>query len=155
VFVASDDPLIYTKVISSVETRKDSVTIVGSESWLDQTAVDYSKYESLKIVLYAPNFSAENNSAYQNFQRKFVREHGRNSSSAPYSNYAKIGYDFMLFAGNTLKKHGVYFQDAIQKNKQIPGYLTGGYDFTLGRTNQYVTFIEFRAGKLAEIKRKF
>ena len=64
-------------------------------------------------------------------------------------------YSVKSFAGNTLKKHGVYFQDAIQKNKQIPGYLTGGYDFTLGRTNQYVTFIEFRAGKLAEIKRKF
>lgn len=155
VFVASDDPLIYTKVISSVETRKDSVTIVGSENWLDQTAVDYSKYESLKIVLYAPNFSAENNSAYQKFQRKFVKEHGRNSSSAPYSNYAKVGYDFMLFAGNTLKKHGVYFQDAIQKNKQIPGYLTGGYDFTQGRTNLFVPFIEFRDGKLAEIKRRF
>lgn len=155
VFVASDDPLIYTKVISSVETRKDSVTIVGSESWLDQAAVDYSKYESLKIVLYAPNFSAESNAAYQNFQRKFVKEHGRNSSSAPYSNYAKIGYDFMLFAGNTLKKHGVYFQDAIQKNRQVPGYLTGGYDFTQSRTNLFVPFIEFKDGKLTEIKRKF
>lgn len=155
VFVASDDPLIYTKVISSVETRRDSVTIVGSESWLDQAAVDYSKYESLKIVLYAPNFSAENNPVYQNFQRKFVKEHGRNSSSAPYSNYAKIGYDFMLFAGNTLKKYGVYFQDAIQKNRQVPGYLTGGYDFTQSRTNLFVPFIQFKDGKLIEVKRKF
>lgn len=155
VFVASDDPLIYTKVISSVETRKDSVTIVGSENWLDQSAVDYTKYESLKIVLFAPNFSSENNPAYRNFQRKFVKQHGRNSSSAPYSNYAKVGYDFMMFAGNTLKKHGVYFQDAIQKNKQVPGYLTGGYDFTQGRTNLYVPFIEFKGGKLTEVKRKF
>jgi hypothetical protein len=57
VFVASDDPLIYTKVISCVETRKDSVTIIGSENWLDHAAVDYSKYEALKIILYGPNFS--------------------------------------------------------------------------------------------------
>lgn len=155
VFVASDDPLIYTKVISCVETRKDSVTIVGSENWLDQTAVDYTKYESLKIVLHAPNFSADSNPAYQAFQRKFVREHGRNSSAATYSNYAKIGYDFMLFAANTLKKYGVYFQDAIQKDKQVPGYLMGGYDFTQSRTNQYVPFIQFKDGKLTEIKRKF
>lgn len=155
VFVASDDPLVYTKVISAVETRRDSVTIVGSENWLDQAAVDYTKYESLKIVLYAPNFSSESAFAYQNFQSKFVKKHGRNSSSAPYSNYAKIGYDFMLFAGNTLKKYGVYFQDALQKNKQIPGYLTGGYDFTQGRANQYVPFIEFKNGKLTEIKRRF
>lgn len=155
VFVASDDPLIYTKVISCVETRKDSVTIIGSESWLDQAAVDYSKYESLKIVLYGPNFSADNNPAYLAFQRKFIREHGRNSSASSYTNYAKIGYDFMLFAGNTLKKHGVYFQDAISKNKQVPGYLTGGYDFTIGRTNQYVPFIQFKNGKLVEIPKRF
>ncbi len=155
VFVASDDPLIYTKVISSVETRKDSVTIVGSEVWLDQASVDYSKYESLKIVLYGPNFSAESNPAYRAFQRRFVKEHGRNSSASTYTNYAKVGYDFMLFVGNTLKKHGVYFQDAISKNKQVPGYLIGGYDFTGSRTNQYVPFIEFKNGKLVEIPRKF
>jgi hypothetical protein len=61
----------------------------------------------------------------------------------------------MLFAGNTLKKHGVYFQDALGKTRQVPGYLTGGYDFTMGRTNQYVPFIEFRNGKLVEINRRF
>jgi outer membrane protein assembly factor BamD (BamD/ComL family) len=155
VFVASDDPLIYTKVISSVETRGDSVTIVGSENWLDQSSVDYGKYEALKIVLYSPNFSADNNPAYLKFQRKFVKEHGRNSSTSAYTNYAKIGYDFMLFAGNTLKKHGVYFQDAIRKEKQVPGYLTPGYDFTAGRTNQYVSFIKFQNGKLVAIPRKY
>ena len=155
VFVASDDPLIYTKVISCVETRKDSVTILGSENWLDHAAVDYSKYEALKIVLYGPNFSADNNPAYLAFQRKFIKEHGRNSSSSSYTNYAKIGYDFMLFVGNTLKKHGVYFQDALSKNRQVPGYLTGGYDFTASRTNQYVPFIEFRNGKLVEITKRF
>lgn len=155
VFVASDDPLIYSKVISCVETRKDSVTIVGSENWLDQSAVDYSKYESLGIKLYAPNFSADNNPAYRSFQRKFVKEHGRNSSASAYSNYAKVGYDFMLFAGNALEKHGVYFQDALRKSKQVPGYLAGGYDFTEGRSNVYVPFIEFRNGKLVEIQRSY
>jgi Periplasmic binding protein len=155
VFVASDDPLIYSKVISCVETRKDSVTIVGSENWLDQSAVDYSKYESLGIKLYAPNFSADDNSAYRAFQRKFVKEHGRNSSAASYTNYAKVGYDFMLFAGHALKNHGVYFQDALRKSKQVPGYLSSGYDFTEGQTNQYVPFIEFRNGKLVEIQRNF
>ncbi len=152
VFVASDEPLIYTKVISSVETRRDSVTIVGSENWLDNAAVDYAKYESLKIVLFAPNFTDTGNPLYQAFQRKFIKEHGRNSSSAAYTNYAKIGYDFMLFAGHTLHKHGVYFQDALQRQKQVPGYLTEGYDFTAGNVNQYVPFIRFNQGKLVAIK---
>lgn len=155
VFVASDDPLIYSKVISCVETRKDSVTIVGSENWLDHSAVDYTKYESLGIKLYAPNFSSDNNPAYKRFQRKFVMEHGRNSSASAYANYAKVGYDFMLFAGHALQKHGVYFQDGLKKSKQVPGYVSCGYDFTTGRTNQYVPFIEFKKGRLVEIPRAF
>ncbi len=153
IFVASDDPLIYTKVISSVEARKDSVTILGSEVWLDQTAVDFEKYQQLGIVLYASNFTAQNNVNYQAFQRKFIRTHGRVSTTSPYSDYAKLGYDFMLFAGNALKQHGVYFQDALNRQK-VNGYLTEGYDFRNARDNQLVPFVQFRAGRLTLIDKR-
>jgi hypothetical protein len=154
IYVASDDPLIYTKVISSVETRADSVTIVGSENWLDQSAVDYEKYQSLDIVLTGPNFTAPDNRWYQAFQRKFSKTHGRNSSPSAYSNYAKLGYDFMLFVGNALKKHGVYFQEALKKEAWAPGFLTEGYDFQNGRDNQLVPFIELEGGRLVVVDKK-
>ena len=154
IFVASDDPLIYTKVISSVETRADSVTIIGSENWLDQSAVDYEKYQTLHIVLMGPNFTATNNHWYQSFQRKFSKTHGRTSSTNSYSNYAKLGYDFMLFVGNALKKHGVYFQEALKKEAWVPGYLTEGYDYRNGRDNQLIPFIEFNGGKLVVIDKR-
>lgn len=151
IFVASDDPLIYTKVISSVETRGDSVTIVGSENWLDQSAVDYEKYQTLNITLTAPTFTSADNRHYQAFQGKFIKTHGRTSSNSPYSNYAKLGYDFMLFIGNALKKHGVYFQEGLKKEKQAPGFLTGGYDFRNSRDNRYVPFIQLHRGKLVTV----
>jgi tetratricopeptide (TPR) repeat protein len=154
IYVASDDPLIYTKVISSVETRADSVTIVGSENWLDQSAVDYEKYQALDIVLTGPNFTSPDNRWYQAFQRKFSKTHGRTSSASAYSNYAKLGYDFMLFIGNALKKHGVYFQEALKKEVWTPGFLTEGYDFQNGRDNQLVPFIEFEGGKLVVVDKK-
>src|SRR5690606_8508270 len=44
IYVASDDPLIYTKVISSVETRGDSILVVGSENWIEDTAVAFEKF---------------------------------------------------------------------------------------------------------------
>lgn len=153
IYVASDDPLIYTKVISSVETRADSVTIVGSENWLDQSAVDYEKYQALDIVLTGPNFTSTDNRWYQAFQRKFSKTHGRTSSTSAYSNYAKLGYDFMLFVGNAMKKHGVYFQEALKKEKWVPGFLTEGYDYQNGRDNQLVPFIEFEGGKLVVVER--
>ncbi len=149
IFVASDDPLIYTKVISSVETRADSVVIVGSENWLDQSAVDYEKYQSLGVVFTAPNFTASDSKWYRAFQRKFVKTHGRISSTSPYSNYAKIGYEFMLFTGNALKRHGVYFQEGLKKEKLMPGFLIDGYDFANSRDNQHVPFIQFQNGTLS------
>jgi hypothetical protein len=148
IFVASDNPLIYTKVISCVETRADSVLIVGSENWLDQSAVDYEKYQTLNIVLTGPNFTASDNKWYRAFQRKFIQTHGRISSTSAYTNYAKLGYDFMLFVGNALKKHGVYFQEGLKKEKLTRGYLTEGFDFRNSRENQHVPFIKFERGTL-------
>jgi hypothetical protein len=152
VYVASDDPLIYTKVISSVETRGDQVTIMGFESWLDQSSVNYEKYERLNIVLAAPNFTTVTNAWYIAFQRKFIKVHGRSSNTAAYSNYAKLGYDFMLFAGYALKKHGVYFQNEVAKKPWVPGYLSEGYDYTRGRDNQQIPFVKFEGGKLSVVE---
>jgi hypothetical protein len=151
IFVASDDPLIYTKVISCVETRADSVLIVGSENWLDQAAVDFEKYQTLDIVLTGPNFTPSNNRWYKAFQKKFIQTHGRISSTSSYTNYAKLGYDFMLFTGHALKKYGVYFQEGLKKEKWVPGFLVGGYDFQQSRDNRYIPFIGFERGTLVVI----
>ncbi|MBX2970727.1 MAG: tetratricopeptide repeat protein [Cyclobacteriaceae bacterium] len=149
IFVASDDPLIYTKVVSSVTTRGDKVVILGSENWLDQTT-DYEKLNSLGVVMFASNFTPPNNALYNAFLQKFIRTHGRTTSTLPYTDYAKIGYDFMFFAGTMLKKHGVYFQHEFNK-AEIQGYLTEGYDFQYSRDNQHVPFIRFNAGELIRI----
>lgn len=147
VFVASDDPLIYTKVFSSVETRGDGVIIVGSENWLDQAAIDYEKYQSLRIILAAPNYTDSDNGWYKAFQRKFIKTYGRSSSYSAYANYAKTGYDFMLFVGHALHKYGVYFQEGLMKESWTPGFLTEGYDYTNSRENHLVPFIRFENGK--------
>jgi len=151
IYVASEEPLIYTKVISSVETRGDNVTVVGFESWLDQMAVDYEKYQKLNIVLAAPNFASFDNPWYNAFQKKFIRVHGRGSSTTAYSNYAMLGFDFMLFVGSALKKHGVYFQQAIQKEPWVPGYISQGYDFTGTHNNHLIPFVKFDGGRLVVV----
>jgi tetratricopeptide (TPR) repeat protein len=151
IFVASDDPLIYTKVISSVETRRDSVTILGSESWLDQTSVDFEKYQQLGIVLFAPNFVQLSHPEVQRFQHGFVRMHGRPSSSSQYTDYARLGYEFMFLMGQLLKNGGVYFQHDRQMHdmKTIFGRRVG-YDEDV-RCNRYVPFVTFRKGELISL----
>ena len=142
VFVASDDALIYAKVAGGVETRNDSVVVIGSERWMEETAIDLERYQSLGIVLYAPNFTALHNPNYKAFVNKFIKVHSRVPSNA-----AKMGYEFMLFVGKQLKQHGVYFQEGMSNAGIIPGHLVEGFKYEAARDNQLVPFIKFRYGQ--------
>jgi hypothetical protein len=152
VFVASEDPLIYTKVISSIETRKDSTVIVGSEKWLDQAAVDFEKYQNLGVVLFAPMYTNSTLPAYLDFQRKFIRWHGRVSSGNAYTDFTRLGYDFLWFAGKALHEYGVYFQEGMQKVTAQPGHLLQGYRLGDNRNNQWVPMVKFSEGQLVIVE---
>jgi ABC-type branched-subunit amino acid transport system substrate-binding protein len=150
VFVASDDPLIYTKVIGAIEARNDSTMVIGTENWLDDNAIDLDKYETLGIVMAAPNFVATaKNPAYKAFEHKFMKIHGRPAPSA-----ALRGYEFMLFVGNQLKQNGVYFQQALRSGGVLPGYLGQGFDYRYSRDNGLVPFIAFQKGQLTLIEKR-
>ncbi len=130
IFVASDDALIYAKVVSSIETRRDQIIVLGSERWINQTSsIDLEKFQTLPIVLTAPNFTNPLKPATAAFEKKYIRTHGK-----PPSDYAAMGYELMLILGNQLKKNGVYFQEAMAK-APVNGFLTEGVNYQQGRSN--------------------
>jgi len=149
IFVASDDPLIYAKVISGIETRGDNIIALGSESWLDHTVVSFEKYQTLPIVLASPNFISPQNKNYISFLNKYIKLHGR----AP-SEYAKTGYDLMLLMGTQLKEQGIYFQENFNKQDFIPGFLCEGYNFQFSRNNQLVPFVRYQDGSMKVIDKR-
>lgn len=146
IFVASDDPLLYAKVVSGVETRGDSIVVLGSEVWLEHTVVDFEKYQTLPIVLAAPNFVRADDPQYIAFLKHYIKQHGRVPSY-----YARNGYELMLFAGTLLKDHGVFFQEGLNNQEFIPGFLYQGYNFKFSRNNQYVPFIRYEDGYMKAI----
>ena len=148
IFVASDDALIYAKVLSSVETRRDQIIVLGSERWLSQSTIDLEKFNTLPVILTAPNFPNPQRPACLAFERKFVKTHGR----VP-SDYATSGYELMLILGNQLKKNGVYFQGALAK-ATVPGYLTEGVDYRQGRSNSLIPFIRFTEGEMVVVEKR-
>jgi tetratricopeptide (TPR) repeat protein len=148
IFVASDDPLLYVKVVSGIETRGDKVVVVGYETWMENSTLDFEKYQTLPIVLAAPNFIANDDPELNAFIKKFIRVHGRVPSA-----HAKMGYELMMFAGMQLKENGVYFQEALNKQSLIPGNLYQGYNFQFSRTNQYVPFIRYEGDRMKVIDR--
>lgn len=141
IYVATDDPLIYTKVISGIETRGDSILVVGSENWIDDTAVPFEKYQTLGIVFTAPNFVAIDNPRRKAFIEDFLRAYGKVPSKL-----SVLGYEMMLFFGHQLQQNGVYFQDALNNSAFIPGYLFQGYSYQYSRGNQLVPLVTFRNG---------
>ncbi|MCI0751770.1 MAG: hypothetical protein L0Y35_08020 [Flammeovirgaceae bacterium] len=151
IFVASDDPLIFSKVLSSVETRGDSVIVLGSEDWMDEdiTAVDFNKLENLGTVMFHPNYASLLNPDLKAFVNKFRHVHGRVPSSS-----AKLGYRFMMFAGMAMKKYGAYFLDGLKKEVWTDPPLSEGFDYTTSRDNQIVPFTAFREGELVVVDKK-
>lgn len=150
IFVASDNPLIYTKVISSVEARGDSVLVVGSESWLDNPSVDLGKYEKLNIMFAAPNYTPYADPSFLNFRKAYIRSHG--AFPPEYMNYTKVGFEFMMIIGRALKTHGVYFQEGLMKAGPVPGYLTRKFHFSAARDNAGFPFVYFHQGDLVPVE---
>lgn len=146
IFVASDDPLLYTKVISSIETRGDSILVVGSENWIDDTAVAFEKYQNLGVIFTAPNFVSAMNPRRERFVSSYLSKYGR----AP-SKVSQLGFEMMIFYGNQLNKNGVYFQEGLNNAEFVPGYLFQGFNYQYSRNNQHVPFVKFKDGVLTLI----
>ena len=56
-----------------MHARGDSVIVIGSESWLDNTSVDLTKYERLHVMFAAPNFTPLRMARFVDFRRGSLR----------------------------------------------------------------------------------
>jgi tetratricopeptide (TPR) repeat protein len=146
IYVASDNPLIYSKVINSVEARNDSVLVIGNEAWLKDNSVDYGIYERLGVVFTASSFTSTNTESYSNFRKRFIQRHG--SFPSTYENYAKDGFDFVMFIGEVLNTNRGDFLSAIRSTQFFTGSLSNGYSFKASNDNQQLALLRFKNGEL-------
>ncbi len=147
IFVASDNPLIYTKVINSVETRGDSVLVVGEETWLEDNSIDYAKFERTRVAFAAPNYCPVDKASYLTFRKAYLKRHG----VLPPENAAK-GYELLMTLGRAMRKYGVYFQDGLLLDGPLPGELSAGFWLQPTRDNGFVPFVSFAGGELKEVR---
>jgi Periplasmic binding protein len=141
IFAATDDPLYYTKIINAVEARGDSILVIGDESWLEGTSMDFRKFEKVWTALAAPNFTIFSNPALATFRKKYWSAHG----VLP-ANYAKIGYEFMWIMGQALYQYGDHFKPFILGQK-IEGSVMNGFQLQATSDNGHVPFLVFRNGE--------
>lgn len=145
IYVASDNPLIYSKVSSSLSARGDSVVVIGSESWIspDNTSVNFENLERIHALFAAGNFTSPHNPWFIDFRKKFLAKHGEYPRI-----YAKLGFEFMWFVGHAMHDYGTYFQQGLAERGFFKAWMYEGYDFSSQHDNQYVPFVYFNRGEL-------
>jgi tetratricopeptide (TPR) repeat protein len=146
IFVASSNELIYSKVINSVETRKDSVLLIGQESWLDEGSVDFAKYDRINIVLASPNFRSLANPSLLDFRKRYMNRHGVLPSE-----YAASGFEFIMVTGQMMHRYGVNFLQTTRASDFMPGTLGAGMSISAQHDNLVVPFIALKGGQLVRV----
>jgi len=139
IYVASDDRLLASSVVSAVEIRGDSIAVVGSGKWLDYKFIDYSAYERLGITLIAPNHIVSIDTTHHYINDYFISKY-----AVPASKHACYGYDLMMFMGKSLYEHGTYFQKALYEQAFTKGTLIPGYSYLNANDNQHVPILQFK-----------
>lgn len=147
VFVASDDELIFTKVISSIDRRADSVIIVGQDTWIDKPSMDLDKFERLHIMMSSPSYTDIFSFEYKQFQKPYASRFGVLPTS-----FAKIGFECMMFIGKALSQYGTEFISELQKSPEIIGSFQRTYRFQDAQCNKDVPFVHFENGELRLLK---
>ena len=138
IFVASNNDLISTKVLSSVETRGDSIQVIGSAKWLELTAIDYEVYRRLDVILYAPVYKVKDSEDYDAFRQLYIKKH----KVIP-DKYAEVGYDMMMMLGAGLKQYGKYFQLGWNEEDLLDGCLTIAHRYKNTNDNHIVPILTF------------
>jgi len=149
IYVATDESLIYSKVIGSVETRGDSILVLGQESWLNDLNLDFQKLEALKIFLAAPNHTDAHQPAYKDFAQRYIQRFGKTPSTS-----AEIGFELMMIFGLQLKTHGVFFQNELTAAGLQPGIIGAGYNYSNGNDNQVIPIVTFQNGAPVVVEKK-
>jgi hypothetical protein len=138
IFVATNKELIAASSISGMETRGDSITLIGYEDWLDYKSLSLNQMELLDVKFIAPGYISNTNPHLQDVYQKIL--HTINKSP---NKYHYLGYELINFVGEMLYQHGIYFQVGLYDQEVYPGILYQGFDYSKGNDNQLIPIIEF------------
>lgn len=138
IFIASNNELIGANTISGVETRGDSILIIGNEDWMKFKSLSLEQMEALDIILIAPGYIDKNNTVIAGINEKI-----KNLLNQPPNKYHYTGYELLRYVGKMLDQYGVYFQTGFNKTGNYPGLLFQGFDYTGGNDNAVVPIIKF------------
>jgi tetratricopeptide (TPR) repeat protein len=138
VFVASNEPSLVANAITGLETRRDTILLVGLERWLEHRLISFGGLNRLNTHLIAPTYINKSNPKYESLNALF-KETFR---AFPTKNFY-TGYEVMMAVGKLLKSSGTLFQFDPAINNFIPGEIFQGVLYGSENCNQVVPIVKF------------
>ncbi|MGM0579697.1 MAG: hypothetical protein ACQETL_03400 [Bacteroidota bacterium] len=133
VMVASSDNLLVSNVLSALDTRRDSIPVIGFDDWLEMNQLSFDQLQRMKVVMIGQNYFDFSSPEVADFKKNYRKSYNKLPSQFSYD-----GYETMRYFGEKLIEYGNYFQYGIYKEGFQPGYLYFGFDYTNANDNQVV-----------------
>lgn len=143
VFIASNNPSLIANAITGLETRGDTITLLGSERWLDQRIISIGGLDRLNTLFTAPTFIDETKPKFEGLNSIYME-----SFNAYPTRYFYIGYEVMMTFGKMMDKMGNLFQFDPAINDFISGELFSGTLYGSENSNQNVPIVQFKDAEL-------
>lgn len=143
IFVASDEPALAANTITGLETRRDTIGLVGLEKWLEQRSISLASLDLLNAYIIAPTFIDKNNPKYESINERYIETF----NTYPQSNFY-TGYDAIITMGKLMKQSGNLFQFTKGVSNYIPGEILQGLSFGNENCNQVVPIVQFEDAEL-------
>jgi hypothetical protein len=132
-----------------LETRGDSITLIGNEDWLNYKSLSLTQMESLDIKFIAPSYISHSRPQLQDVYQKILYTINKSPNK-----YHYLGYELINFVGEMLYLHGTYFQVGFQRQGIYPGILYQGFDYSNSNDNLLIPIIEFKESQFSIVNQK-
>ncbi|WP_375580756.1 hypothetical protein ABWH96_06990 [Marivirga tractuosa] len=137
IMVASSDNLLVSNVLSGLDTRRDSIPIIGYDEWLDFNQISFDQLQRMGVIMIGQNYFDFSSHQVAEFKENYRKKYNKLPSQ-----YSYDGYETMWFFGEQLIEFGNYFQYGLYNEGFQAGHLYFGFDYTNANDNQFVPIMK-------------
>lgn len=139
IVVAATDNLLVSNVLSAIDTRRDSIPIIGFDDWLDFSQISFEQLQRMKVIMIGQNYFDFSSEKVAAFKHNYMKSYNKLPTQ-----YSYDGYESMRVFGEKLIQYGNYFQYGLYDEGFQNGYLYFAFDYTNANDNQFVPITQMQ-----------
>jgi hypothetical protein len=143
IMLASSENLLVSNVLSALDTRRDSIPIIGFDDWMEFNQISFEQLQRMKVVMIGQNYFDFSSHDVAEFKESYKESYNKLPSQFSYD-----GYETMIFFGEQMIAFGNYFQYGLYNQGFQEGHLYFGFDYTNANDNQVVPIMTMESLEL-------